>query len=96
MRYKNPETLEQYFEAAKNNFSDEFIEYEILSSHEKQIELSILKLRTKWGIKKTDLLPEIEQKLNSMPQDLFINTSEKISLSKRGMRLGNSIWSKLI
>ena len=96
VRYKNPETLEKYFEAAKNNFPDEFIEYEILTPHEKQIELAILKLRTKWGIKKSELLPEVEAVLNSMPSDLFINTPEKISLSKRGMRLGNSIWCELI
>ena len=72
------------------------IEREELSERERAIELAILSLRTKWGVKRADLLPEIESVISSLPDDLFIKTDERISLTKRGMRLGNSIWSDII
>ena len=96
VRYKNPDTLDEYFHAAENNFPDFSREFEKLTPHENEIELAILSLRTKWGILRENLPPEIEEKLNSMPDDLFIKTSERISLSPRGMRLGNSIWCELL
>ena len=89
VRYKNPASLEKYF-------NENLIEREELTEREKIIELIILSLRTKWGVKKINLLPEVEKVLSSMPEDLFIKTPERISLSPRGMRLGNSIWSELI
>ncbi|MBQ3395536.1 MAG: radical SAM family heme chaperone HemW [Synergistaceae bacterium] len=96
IRYSNPRTLNEYFSAAMNNFQDESFTHEELSPHERAIELAILSLRTRYGINRKDLLPEIERVLDSMPDDLFIKTPERISLSKRGMRLGNAIWSELI
>ena len=90
VRIKNPDNLEKYLT------HDYVREFENLSGHEKSIELAILQLRTKYGIKINETLPEIIEKLNSMPEDLFIKTPERISLSKRGMRLGNSIWCELI
>ena len=89
IRYTNPRTLSEYVSGGE-------VTCEELSPHERKIELAILSLRTRYGIKREDLLPEIEHALNSMPDDLFIKKPEKISLSKRGMRLGNSIWSELI
>ena len=88
VRYKNSENL---------NYC--MAESEKLNPRECAIELAILSLRTKYGIERkmfADLLPEIEEKLNSIPEDLFIKTPERISLSKRGMRLGNSIWCELL
>ena len=88
-RYKNPASIENYF-------SENLIEREELSEHERKIELAILSLRTKFGIEKSKLLPETKKILDSMPEDLFIETPERISLSPRGMRLGNSIWCELV
>ncbi len=96
IRYTNPRTLSKYLNAAKKNFPDESFSREELSPHERKIELAVLSLRTRYGISRKDMLPEIEHVLASMPDDLFIKTPERISLSKRGMRLGNSIWSELI
>ena len=78
------------------NNPDGTITNEELSSREKAIELAILSLRTKWGIARKDLLPEIEAVLSSMPEDLFMKTPERIALSQRGMRLGNAIWCELL
>ena len=89
VRYKNPASIEKYFN--KN-----LIEREKLSPREHEIEKIILALRTKWGIERAKLLPEAEKILDSMPEDLFIKSHERIALSSRGMRLGNSIWCELI
>lgn len=96
IRYSNPRTLSEYFSAAMKNFPDESFSREELSPHERAVELAVLSLRTRYGIRRKDLLPEIERILDSMPDDLFIKTGEYIALSKRGMRLGNAIWSELI
>ena len=96
VRYSNPRTLSEYFSAAMKNFPDDAFTREELSPHERAIEFAILSLRTRYGINRKDLMPEIERVLDSMPDDLFIKTQENISLSKRGMRLGNAIWSELI
>ena len=96
IRYSNPRTLNEYLTAAMNNFPDDAFAHEKLSPHERDIELAVLSLRTRYGIKRKDLLPEIERVLDSMPDDLFIKTEDNISLSKKGMRLGNAIWSELI
>ena len=89
VRYKNLASIEKYF-------SENLIEREKLSPREHKIEKIILALRTKWGISYADLLPEAEKILESMPEDLFIKSPERIALSSRGMRLGNSIWCELI
>ena len=89
IRYFNPRTLSGYISGAG-------AEREELTPRERMTELAILSLRTKFGILRADLLPEIENAIMQMPPDLFIITPERISLSKRGMRLGNSIWSELI
>ena len=88
VRYKNPASISKYFD--KN-----LIEREELSPREKKIEKIILALRTKWGIKYSELLPEAEKILSAMPNDLFIKPRDRIALSPRGMRLGNSIWCEL-
>ncbi|MBQ9403759.1 MAG: radical SAM family heme chaperone HemW [Synergistaceae bacterium] len=95
-RIKNPSSLQEYFYLAKNNFPDELLPHERLTPHERAIELAILNLRTKWGINRRELLPEVERVISQLPEDLFIITPERIALSKRGMRLGNSIWSEII
>jgi len=89
VRYKNPASISKYF-------NENLIEREKLSPRESKIEKIILAFRTKWGVNYKDLLPEAKKILDSMPEDLFIKSPERIVLSPRGMRLGNSIWCELI
>ena len=89
VRYKNPASISKYF-------SQNLIERENLSPRERKIEKIILALRTKFGIPKSEIFPEALEILESMPEDLFIKSKEKIALSPRGFRLGNSIWCELI
>ena len=75
-----------------------------LSFHDLAIENAILNLRTSYGIDKANFIKtfgenifnEIEAKLKNFPDGLILNTPEKISLTPKGMRLGNSIWCELI
>ena len=89
VRYSNPRTLEDYVADTEGTF-------EKLSPRESAFELAILLLRTKWGVARKNLLPEIESAIMNMPDDLFVFTPERIALSKRGMRLGNSVWSEIL
>lgn len=80
------------------------IEIEKLSLNERSRECAILLLRTKFGINKKNFIAKfgqenfnhIENILNNMPDDLFIKNKENISLSNRGMRVGNAIWQEII
>ncbi|MBQ6971777.1 MAG: radical SAM family heme chaperone HemW [Synergistaceae bacterium] len=89
VRLANPRTLEGYL-------AGDEAEREELSPRESAVELAILSLRTKWGVSREGLLPEIERAISEMPPDLFVFTPERIALSRRGMRLGNAIWSEII
>lgn len=89
VRHGNPRTLEEYISGA-------YGEDERLPPRESEIELAILSLRTKWGVSRAGLLPEIAQAISRMPADLFVITPERIALSPRGMRLGNSVWSEIM
>ena len=90
VRISNPATLEKYLADVNNK------EYEKLSEREKLIELAILSMRTKWGIKREKLLPEIENIIMNMPRDLFVISENNIALTQKGMRLGNAIWCEFI
>ena len=87
VRLANPKTLGAYGDEP---------ELEELSPRDRMIELAVLSLRTKWGISRNNLLPEIESVISSMPQDLFIITPESIALTQKGMRLGNAIWCEFL
>lgn len=89
VRRANPRTLEEYVSNAEG-------ESERLTARESAIELAVLSLRTKWGVLRKNLLPEIESAIMGMPDDLFVITPERIALSRRGMRLGNYIWSEIL
>lgn len=89
VRYSNPRSLEEYIAGAAPMKEE-------LSPRESAIELAILSLRTKFGVSRAGLLPEIEQAISQMPPDLFVITPERIALSPRGMRLGNYIWSEIM
>lgn len=89
VRTANPKTLGEYF-------ADSALECERLNPHDKAVELAILSLRTKWGISRKDLLPELEAVIRNMPADLFVIDDEHIALTQKGMRLGNAIWCEMI
>jgi oxygen-independent coproporphyrinogen-3 oxidase len=67
-------------------------------------ESTILALRTRWGIRLQDLRrdwckdwPErMNAALEELPRDLFRSSPGRIALSRRGMRVGNSIWERLL
>ena len=89
VRYSNPRTLSEYVSGVP-------AVKEELTRRESEIELAILSLRTKWGVSRTGLLPEVEEAVMALPADLFVITPERIALSQRGMRLGNYIWSEIM
>ena len=89
VRYSNPRTLSEYISGAP-------AVKEKLTQRERAVELAVLSLRTKWGVSRKNLLPEIEKAIAGMPADLFVITPERIALSPRGMRLGNYIWSEIM
>lgn len=89
VRYGNPSSLDEYISGYEPSREE-------LSPREREIEFVILSLRTKYGISRAGLMPEIERAILDMPPDLFVITPERIALSPRGMRLGNYIWSEIL
>ena len=89
VRLANPGTLCAYLAGGVP-------EREELTPRERAIELAILSLRTKWGIARKDLLPELEAVIQGMPADLFVIDDEHIALTQKGMRLGNAIWCEFL
>ena len=80
------------------------IETETLDNESAGIEAAILALRTSWGINKTtfvekygeELLKKIIFELNKIPEAYLNFDGGNISLTSRGMRVGNEIWSRLL
>ncbi|MBQ7221632.1 MAG: radical SAM family heme chaperone HemW [Synergistaceae bacterium] len=89
VRTANPRTLSAWLDGEEP-------EREELSPRDRAIELAILSLRTKWGIERSRLLPELEAVIASMPSDLFVITPERIALTQKGMRLGNAVWCEML
>ncbi len=102
------ESAAGYFEGTRYKISIEdpnkILLEKKLSRHDQAIEFAILNLRTKFGIDRHEFISrfdletynEIKNILSNLPNELFCNTSDKIILSQKGMRLGNAIWSELI
>ena len=80
------------------------IETERLDSESAGVEAAILALRTSWGINKKTysekygkkLLDRIIFELNRIPENCLNFTGDNISLTSRGMRVANEIWSRLL
>jgi oxygen-independent coproporphyrinogen-3 oxidase len=80
------------------------IEAETLDSESAGIEAAILALRTSWGINKSAfagkygeaLLNRITAELNKIPEVCLNISDDSISLTSRGMRVANEIWSRLL
>ena len=86
------------------SFKTERIETEMLGSESSGLEAAILALRTVWGIDKKsfaekygeELLGRIINELNKIPGRYLNFTGNSISLTSRGMRVANEIWSRLL
>jgi len=80
------------------------IETERLDKEASGIEAAILALRTSFGINKKffaekhgeKLLDRIIFELNKIPESYIHFTDDNISLTSRGMRVANEIWSRLL
>ena len=80
------------------------IDIENLDRDSSGIEAAILALRTSWGIDKKTfaekyggiLLNRIIHELNKIPEVYLNITENNISLTSRGMRVANEIWSRLL
>ena len=89
VRTANPRTLNAWL-------AGEEPEREVLSPRDRAVESAILSLRTKWGIAREDLLPDLEAVIASMPADLFVITPERTALTQKGMRVGNAVWCEML
>jgi oxygen-independent coproporphyrinogen-3 oxidase len=86
------------------SYKTEKIVTERLDRDSSGIEAAILALRTSWGINKTafiekygsELLGRIIFELNMIPKDCVNFSDDDITLTRRGMRVANEIWSRLL
>jgi len=86
------------------SYKTDKIEIEKLDTESSGIEAAILALRTSWGIDKKifaekygdKLLDRIIHELNKIPEVYLDFTENTISLTSRGMRVANEIWSRLL
>ncbi len=77
---------------------------ERLEGERQASELAILALRTRWGIGLRkyrrrwgdQMLQGLQDSLEEIPRSFFRSTPGRIALNKRGMRVGNAIWEKLV
>lgn len=104
VRYKNPENLEFYFQAAQDNFNNMFQDYENLNQNNRAVEAAILALRTRDGINKSEfifkhgenLFNKVKNILADLPEHLIYISDEKLALTPAGMRVGNAVWTELM
>lgn len=67
-------------------------------------EAVILATRTKWGFIPENLsrsfdretLQSILDDIRELPENLFVRDGSRVALSSRGMRVGNSVWERII
>lgn len=77
---------------------------ERLEGERQASELAILALRTRWGIGIHEyrrrwgdqMLQVLQDSLGGIPRFLFRSAPGRVALNKRGMRVGNAIWEKLM
>ncbi|MBP5211638.1 MAG: radical SAM family heme chaperone HemW [Pyramidobacter sp.] len=102
-RFASRKDLAAWAEAVENGLSP--VEYEErLSGAREAGEAAVLALRTAEGIDceafarryGREYLDAIEKKVRDLPDGYFLRTERGFSLSPRGMRVGNAIWSELI
>ncbi|MCL1940794.1 MAG: radical SAM family heme chaperone HemW [Synergistaceae bacterium] len=89
---------------APGSYKTEKIETERLDKERAGIEAAILALRTSWGINKKiysekygeKLLEKIISELKKIPGSCLNFSGGNVSLTGRGMRVANEIWSRLM
>lgn len=99
VRMKNSANLDDYCIRLKNGESPVCFS-EKLVGNDLESEAAILALRTRWGIRfqryrnrfGEERLEAMRKKLDEIPQHLLVRTKAGASLSKEGMRVGNSVW----
>jgi len=102
-RYQNCRELGSYITAMTAEESP-VIYTEHFTGSGKAREAAVLALRTKWGFSPDlfsrlygkELLEEILNDLREVPPELLHITPEGVSLTGKGMRVGNAIWEKII
>lgn len=103
VRYQDHPDMEEYVNSLTENRSP--IKYtESVEGMEKARETAILALRTKWGFDRSSFitqfgeqsLKDILNDLAEIPSDLIHISPEGVSLTCKGMRVGNAIWEKIV
>ncbi len=102
-RYKNIGTLSSYSKRLMNGIGA-FESGERLSEEVSAREAAVLALRTAAGVNKDSFikrygsasLENLTALLSGFPKDLYCSDTHSISLTKKGMRVANLIWSELL
>jgi len=103
LRYSNSPDYESY--VIRSGLSESTIAYsEFLDNEKRAREAVILSLRTAWGFSISDFssifgqstVRDILNDLNDVPGEYLVYDKNNVYLSPKGMRVGNSIWEKII
>ncbi|MDN5367318.1 MAG: hypothetical protein PWP05_33 [Thermovirga sp.] len=102
-RYKNVSSLKDYVSRLKEGRSIKEWSERLIGLHG-ALEAAMLGLRTRWGIDEIDLIEEFGKekaqevllRLEDVPEHLLKKKPHKLVLTRRGMRVGNAIWEKLV
>jgi len=103
VRYQDHPDMSCYLNSLRENGGP--VKYaEAVEGMEKGREMAILALRTKWGFDPSSFssqfgesaLKEILDDLAEIPPDLIHISADGVSLTCKGMRVGNAIWEKII
>jgi len=102
-RYKNVSSLKMYVSRLKEGRSVKQWS-ERLSDLSAALEVTMLGLRTRWGIDVMELeemfgeknAKEVFSRLENIPKHLIKRMPRKLTLTRQGMRVGNAIWQELI
>ena len=103
LRYCNVKNLKDYICKAgtcEGTVSD----FEMLDEEKRLREAMILATRTRWGFLPANLrrcfdqgiLDKILNSMQDLPKDLFTSDGTRIALSRKGIRVGNAIWERIV
>ena len=103
-RYRNGGTIKEYGEAVEK-YGCGAVATESLEPEKAFREAAVLLLRTKWGISFRDYSAQYGEEAlrsviltlrNEAPQDCIDFRGDSLALTRKGMRVANSIWSLII